>query len=163
MNCLKELEELITNPRKLSKLVLNHIINRFNHIINHIINRFFYLLSSSIYQPQVVIVFHFPRSAVMLIVMIIMITMIILIILITIHNHDNDHQDDLQRWVAIPPKYCDGQRKQVQPILPRRSLSSPSSSSSSASLSSLSSSSSSSSASLSSLSSPSLSLSSSSS
>ena len=25
---MKELEELITNPRKLSKLVLNHIINR---------------------------------------------------------------------------------------------------------------------------------------
>ena len=32
LGCFQELEELITNPRKLSKLVLNHIINRFLHL-----------------------------------------------------------------------------------------------------------------------------------
>ena len=135
MNCLKELEELITNPRKLSKLVLNHIINRFKHIINHIINRFFFL-----YLAQMVN--HNHRSQICshvdchdhndhhdLIT-------IILMILITLHNHDNDHQDDIQRWVAFPPKHCDGQRKQVQPILPRRSRSSSLASASSSSLSS---------------------------
>ena len=28
-------------------------------------------------------------------------------------DHDYHHQDDLQRWVAIPPKHCDGQWQQV--------------------------------------------------
>ena len=30
---MKELEELITNPKKLSKLVLNHLINRLVYLV----------------------------------------------------------------------------------------------------------------------------------